>query len=184
MRRWKFAVLLPFLGLAASQALACYTVYDRNNAVLYQSEKPPVDMSMQLHDTLPARFPGGHLVFDAAAECRVINSVAQGSGGGRTPTTSPLLTDARTARNMNLPHTNLGQGVALVKPGAAVVPAGLTIVPALPANEVYAATGSGPNTRAMGAGPARDNTVITEYTNPPMTPLQRGSGKAVFKPAR
>lgn len=190
MLRSKFAILLPFFALATTQALACYTVYDRTNVVVYQGEKSPVDMSMQLHDTVPVRFPGGHMVFDESADCRVINSVAQGSGGGRSPTRSPLLTDERTARNMHLAHTNLGGGVALVQPGAAIVPAGLTIVPALPANEVYAVgqstrtMGAGPDTRTLGAGPGAYRTVITEYNNPPMTTVQRGDGKTVVRELR
>jgi hypothetical protein len=47
----------------SGQALACYTVYNRANQVIYHAAAAPVDMRYQLHQTLPAVFPGGHMVF-------------------------------------------------------------------------------------------------------------------------
>lgn len=47
----------------SGQALACYTVYNRANQVIYHAVAAPVDMRYQLHQTLPAVFPGGHMVF-------------------------------------------------------------------------------------------------------------------------
>ena len=41
MRRWTTLLLSPVLGLAAFNAAACYTVYDRSDRVVYQSERPP-----------------------------------------------------------------------------------------------------------------------------------------------
>jgi hypothetical protein len=56
--------------LAAGQAAAqCYTVYDRNNRVLYHDAQSPVDMSGPLTETVQAAFPGGHLVFDNFSAC-------------------------------------------------------------------------------------------------------------------
>lgn len=65
----KHATLLCLLGLATTQAYACYTVYGRGNQVLYSSSEPPVDMSRPLHETVPALFPGGHLVFGSETDC-------------------------------------------------------------------------------------------------------------------
>jgi len=166
MRHWKSALLVPLLALAASQAMACYTVYDRSNNVVYQSEKPPVDMSRPLHETLPARFPGGHMIFDGG-ECSPVNSLAIGVGG-RTPSSSPLLTNQKTALEMQVPHRQLAGGIALVAPGQAVVPAGLTVVPPT-------VTATAPDTRVLGAGRASDQRpVITEYREPPLTVIRRG----------
>jgi len=93
MRRWKLLVV-PLLSLLCAQAFAgCYTVYGAANRVLYQAERPPVDMSLPLHDTVPARFPGGFLVFDSDMECPVVSSVAIGNGGIEMATSSPLLTN-------------------------------------------------------------------------------------------
>src|SRR5205085_575638 len=97
MRRWKSVLLVPLLGLASLQALACYTVYDRGNRVMWQGDKPPVDMSRPLGETVPARFPGGQLVFDDSPVCPVVSSVAIGNGGFVSTTSSPLLTDEKTA---------------------------------------------------------------------------------------
>lgn len=49
--------------LLAGPALACYTVYNRANQVVYHAVQAPVNMSYQLHQTLPAFYPGGHMVF-------------------------------------------------------------------------------------------------------------------------
>lgn len=158
MRRWKSAVLVPLLGLASLQALACYTVYDRNNRVMWQGDKPPVDMSRPLSETVPARFPGGQLVFDDSGTCPVVSSVAIGNGGMVTRTASPLLTDEKTARELGLPHRSLGRNIAMVPPQAAAMEPGVTVVPS--------ATVASKSTRY--------DTVITEYRNPPVTVIRRG----------
>jgi hypothetical protein len=166
MRHWKSAVLLPLLALGAAQAMACYTVYDRSNMVVYQSEKPPVDMSRPLHETLPQRFPGGHMVFDGG-ECTPVNSLAIGAGG-RTPSSSPMLTNQKSALEMHVPHRQLAGGIALVAPGHADVPAGVTVVP----STVMA---TAPDTRVLGAARApAERPVITEYRDPPVTVIRRG----------
>ncbi|HSV35298.1 MAG TPA: hypothetical protein VLI46_07055 [Ramlibacter sp.] len=167
MQRWKYLLLLP-LGIASFHASACYTVYDRNERVVYQSEMPPVDMSRPLHETLPARFPGGHMIFDASSECQVISSVASGMGAPTLSSRSPLLTEQRTAQAMNVPHIVLEGGVALVQQRDAVMAPGISVVPS-----------SGvPNTSMMGAGPSRSR-VITELRDPPVTIEQNGGRWAV-----
>lgn len=55
--------------LAASQALACFTVISPRGQVVYHSIDPPVDMSRPLHETLPHVFPGAHMVFDLNTDC-------------------------------------------------------------------------------------------------------------------
>jgi hypothetical protein len=118
--------------------MACYTVYDRSNRILYQGEQPPVDMSLPIHETLPARFPGGHMVFDSTTVCQniVASRLAPVPGG------TPLLTNHQTAQAMRVPYTTMAGGIALVRPEAAAMRPGLTVVPAAD------------STRMMGAGPA------------------------------
>ena len=53
------------------QAMACYTVYDRNNRIVYNAQTAPVDMRYQIHETLPRLFPGGHMVFDDSTDCPI-----------------------------------------------------------------------------------------------------------------
>lgn len=166
MRCWKYLLLSPLLGFAASSALACYTVYDRSERVVYQSELPPVDMSRPIHETLPARFPGGHMIFDTAAQCEVISSVAAGNGARDMTVRSPLLTHERIAVAMRMPHRTLAGGIALVQPRDAALAPGLTVIAA---TRMAAA----PNTAAMGAGP-RPGAVITELRDPPITIEQYG----------
>jgi hypothetical protein len=153
--KFRQALLACLLGLAVPHVLACYTVYDRHGRVVYNEETPPVDMSRPLRETLPARFPGGHMVFDAQAWCDSItpmSPVVAGRGG------TPLLTDRRTAQAMNVPYSVLAGGIALVQPRDARVRPGFTVVPA----------------KALAVSPPTSGTVITELRNPPMTIVQLG----------
>jgi hypothetical protein len=120
-------LLASLLGLATAPAFACYTVFDSANRVLYQSDRPPVDMSRPLHETLPQRFPGGHLVFDEGAECMVISPVAMGDGGPVTQTSSPLLTNETSARRMGANHKTVN-GVAVVPSGDVAMKPGVTVL--------------------------------------------------------
>jgi len=51
-------------GLLTPAAWAeCYVVYGPDQQVVYRDQEPPVDMSRQLHETLPQVAPGGVMVF-------------------------------------------------------------------------------------------------------------------------
>lgn len=155
------ALLAGLLGLAAPHVLACYTVYDAAGRVIYNEETPPVDMSRPLHETLPVRFPGGHMVFDTQASCDEITPMSPSVAGRRQG--SPLLTQPRMARAMNVPYTVLAGDVALVQSRDARMRPGLTVVPA----------------EAFAASPAGSGAVITELRNPPVTIIER-NGRAVM----
>jgi hypothetical protein len=60
--------------LAAPQAMACYTVYNRANVPVYSNMASPIDMSYQIHERLPAVFPGGHMVFGSSTDCPLIDA--------------------------------------------------------------------------------------------------------------
>jgi hypothetical protein len=128
MRVSTHLLLASLLSAAALPAMACYTVYGEGNRIMYQSDKPPVDMSLPLHDTIPQRFPGGQLVFDLSAECAILSSVAIGDGGPITRTSSPLLTDQRTARRIGARH-RIMDGVAVIEPADVQMKPGVTVVP-------------------------------------------------------
>lgn len=96
--------ILLLACLAAGQAAAqCYTVYDRNNRVLYHAAESPVDMSRPLHETVEAAFPGGHMVFDNFSACSDLR-----------PLTPPVaaLTEPDTS--------SMGAGPAAAKPGRVI----------------------------------------------------------------
>ena len=208
----KSVFILSLLAAASFNAAACYTVLDRSNRVVYQGEQPPIDLSQPLHRGLQARFPGGHMVFDQSAKCEPLamataaraelpaaapNTAIMGAGPAngkmvptvakpRTPamaSSSPLLTDRRTAESMNLPYRVVSGNVVLVSAQAAatvdlptfnIVPSGMPVASAAP------------NTSVMGAGPAptaSNGTVITEMHNPPLTVVQRG-GETLINSSR
>jgi hypothetical protein len=187
-------LLASMLGAASLDAMACYTVYDASNRVVYQGEEAPVDMSLPTYRTLK---PGVHMVFDQATACRPVgiaemarpagiaaapNTAVMGAGPAkiqpvstrRAPTSqAPLLTDRRTALANKVPFTVLSGNVVMVPAEYAsrVVAPTVNVIP--PAVPVAAA----PATSVMGGPPARGNraeTVITELHNPPVVVEQRG----------
>ena len=172
-------VLCSLLGLATAPALACYTVYDRSDRVVYQSQTPPVDMSRPLHETLPARFPGGHMVFNAGGPCAVISSVATGSGGLNLSSTSPLLTDERSAKALGLPHTVLSDRVVVVKPRDVSLPPGISVVPSGAAPVAVPVPAAAPSQKTSSRG-----MTITELRDPPLRVVQSADGMIVSEVIR
>jgi hypothetical protein len=164
MKHWKCLLLCSLLGSASMQAAACYTVYDRSDRLVYHGSTPPVDMSLRIHEALAARFPGGHMVFDAATDCPDI--VAPSRAAATRSLSSPLLTEERTAREMQLPHTVLAGGIALIlprdvamamAPGVSVFPSATAVAARRPSREI----------------------VITELRDPPVTIVQSGDRLSV-----
>ena len=49
--------------LSQGALAACYVVYGPAQQVIYRSTQPPVDLSYQLHETVPVVVPRGTLVF-------------------------------------------------------------------------------------------------------------------------
>jgi hypothetical protein len=188
--KYKLA-LLAILGLAGANAMACYTVYDGHDRVVFQGVEAPVDMSLPLHQALAARgYPvGTRMVFDLAATCTPVSvaQVARPASGdvpantirmersGRTLSPSsaaPLLTDRQTAERQHLPHVQVAGDIVMV-PARAAARVDLPTFTVIPADTAVARAGV--DTRVLGAGPARQDTVITEMRNPPMTLVERGS---------
>jgi hypothetical protein len=163
VKHWKY-VLLSLAGSASLNAWACYTVYDHSGAVLYNEAASPVDMSRPLHETLPARFPGGHMVFDTQGDCASVAPFKRAEAPGGTP----LLTDRRTAQSMNVPYTVLARGIVLVQPSHARLAPGLTVIPA----------------KAVAVARPSRGTVITELRDPPLTIVQSGDGVVMSELSR
>ena len=73
---------------------SCYVVYGPSQQVIYRSTQPPVDLSYQLHSTVPVLAPGATLVFSPDNEgCEFeVNLLAQGVGGqfGSASVAQPL----------------------------------------------------------------------------------------------
>jgi len=183
--------LLAALAAASVNALACYTVYDRNDRIVYNAQRPPVDMSLPLHETLPRVFPGGHMVFAANTDCPASTAAPVAMRAQPSGSSSPLLTDEATARAMRLPHTQLASGAAVV-PAQAVARVDLPTFSVIQtSNDLAMASARTMGTTAMGAGPANPalatqtmgagpapmqdrGSIITELRDPPVTIIQRG----------
>lgn len=144
--RFKTALLALAASLAGGPALACFTVYDAQNRIVYQAQESPVDMSRPLHETMPRAYPGGHLVFGDSLDCQQQSpsrTFLQAASSG----TPPLLTEERTAIAMRLPYTVVAEGIALVPDRPDDMRPGVVLAESIP-------PAAGPDTRAMGAGPA------------------------------
>ena len=173
--------MLCGLALASVNAMACYTVYDRSDRVIYRGADAPVDMSLPIHQTLGRNYPGAHMVFDLATSCSPValaqvarsatNDVPVGTirmeRTKAAPTSSgPLLTDRATAQRNKLPHTTMAGNIVVV-PAQAVAKVDLPTFTVIPADTAVASAAGSVDTRSMGAGPARrpaagPTTTITE----------------------
>jgi hypothetical protein len=90
LRALSLAGLAALAALMATPALACYTVYDAADRVVYQAQTPPVDMRFQIHEVLPRVYPGGHLVFGNEQDCPLVNT--------RSVVATAAVADASTLR--------------------------------------------------------------------------------------
>lgn len=173
--------LLAGLALAGANAMACYTVYDASNRVVFQSIEAPVDMSQPLHAALARRFSAGaSMVFNQGASCTPVtlaqvarpttgivpaNTIRMERGGRQMSPSSaaPLLTDRATAQREGLPHTVVAGNIVMVQGAAAArSTANMGTMTVIPADTAVARAPVGPDTRTMGAAPSRPQTVITE----------------------
>ena len=161
-----FTVVAGFAGIfAAGNALACYTVYDRANTIVYHAQTPPVNMSSPFSDRLQKVFPGGHLVFGNGADCPVKQA---GYNPARLPAAvSPLFTDSQTAQEMKLAHTVLPNGTAMVPKPPKSMRAGFTVMNLGGGGSSEARTG-----KPLAARP-KTGPVITEMRDPPVTIIEQ-----------
>ena len=62
--RFHCAVAALLAALVSPSAMAaCYVVYGPDADIVYRAPVPPVDLSLQLHETLPLVAPGATMVF-------------------------------------------------------------------------------------------------------------------------
>jgi hypothetical protein len=171
------AITAVLLGMAAGNALACYTVYDRANKIVYYAQTPPFDMTPPFNDRLQQRFPGGHMVFGNTSDCPARQA---GYNPAKAPaTTAPLLTDRQTAEDMKLPHKELQGGVVVVdKPPANMKP-GFTVMSLGGRPAATADTGRAANAGIQPAPKASKGPVITEMRNPPLTVIQKDGSSVI-----
>ena len=64
MKTLNLLALTIACAVSASASAACFTVLGKDGQTIFQSDTTPVDLSMPLHETVPARFdPGASMVF-------------------------------------------------------------------------------------------------------------------------
>ena len=183
--------LLCAIGLASANAMACYTVYDRNDRVLYQGEDAPVDMSRPLHETLGRSYPGAQMVFDQSLSCSSVVLRRQAAaparaqvvavapatntmGAGPAPSTKVMgNAPARATRSAAPLLTDRRTAMSLQVPYT-VMQGEIVMVPPEAASRVVQRPGvnvvpKGTVGATSQVSAASGGTVITEMYNPPMT---------------
>jgi hypothetical protein len=77
MRTTPLSALLP-LGVLLLPSLAsanCYSVYDKQNRLAFQSTVAPIDLSARISDSMRARFPGGFFIMiPDDSDCREVRT--------------------------------------------------------------------------------------------------------------
>ena len=64
MKHLNLLALTIACAVCANASAACFTVLGKDGQTIFQSDTTPVDLSMPLHETVPARFgPGASMVF-------------------------------------------------------------------------------------------------------------------------
>lgn len=79
MGKFLSAMALMAAGIAPTLANAqCYSVYDRDNQLIFQDTQSPIDMRQPVAEAIRKRFaPGAHLVFTPAGDdCTLIDKTA------------------------------------------------------------------------------------------------------------
>ena len=200
-------LLATLLGAASLNAMACYTVYDSTNRVLYQGASSPVDLSKPLHETLGRTHPGAHMVFEQDATCRPVGiaQMARATGPGAAPNTAVMGAGASTAV-MGAGPARVAATTRAAAPGTAplltdrrtamankvpftVLSGEVVVVPASYAGRLAAPAVTvvppAVSSRVSSAAPApqvvRQGAMITELRDPPVTIVQRGDQVAVVQ---
>jgi hypothetical protein len=99
------ATLLALPGIAAAN---CYSMYDAQNRLVFQSTVAPIDLSTRISDTMRSRFPGVYLIMiPDDSDCRelrtgiVVTRFLTTVPGAASPPEetlqAPLLRDGRNA---------------------------------------------------------------------------------------
>ena len=115
MRTTRLSTLLPVAALLALPTLAsanCYSIYDGQNRLVFQSTVAPIDLSTRISDAMRARFPGNFLVIMTDdSDCLEFRSgpttsprFDSGTGSGMGATSDPKETfDAPLLRGARAP---------------------------------------------------------------------------------
>ncbi|MBS0445183.1 MAG: hypothetical protein JSR59_04445 [Proteobacteria bacterium] len=70
MRTVPLVVAALALAAPALASAYCFSIYDNQNRLTYQSQTPPIDLSMPISQGMAQRFPGQHLVMgNDASQC-------------------------------------------------------------------------------------------------------------------
>jgi hypothetical protein len=117
MRKIRLTALLSLAVVLVLPSLAsanCYSIYDAQNRLAFQSTIAPVDLSTRISDGMRARFPGGHLIMvPDDSDCREYRTgptltprfEAGGARGAEQPPermleASPLLRDTGASADL------------------------------------------------------------------------------------
>jgi hypothetical protein len=98
--RLSLALLLATPALAHAN---CYSVYNSQNHLSFQSTVAPVDLSRRISEAMAQRFPGGHLIITPdTSDCREVRFSREPAPPRVAPgQPAPMLTNVRPAGAAN-----------------------------------------------------------------------------------
>ena len=93
----KTATFVATLLLAAGAQAACYTVMGPKGNIISQTSTPPVDMSYQLHQTVPYRYGQGATMVFGIADANFTSA----NLSGRPPARAALAARRQLGRHLD-----------------------------------------------------------------------------------
>ncbi len=75
MLEMRLAAFCTLLTMSQVVTATCYSLFDPTNQLIYQSEKPPFDVSGPISDATRAHFPGHFLIATESAPCPYVNEI-------------------------------------------------------------------------------------------------------------
>ena len=105
MKTLNLLVLTIACAVSASASAACFTVLGKDGKTIHQSSTTPVDLSMPLHETVPARFgPGTSMVFSMdtlATDCIPVGVKSEGQAKRGDDVMSTVFANVRPLQRLN-----------------------------------------------------------------------------------
>jgi hypothetical protein len=71
----RVAVFVAFLTASQLAAATCYSLFDSTSQLVFQSEKPPFDVSGSFSEATQIHFPSHYLITDQTRSCEYVNEI-------------------------------------------------------------------------------------------------------------
>lgn len=123
MKTLNLLALTIACAVSASASAACFTVLSKDGKTLHQSDTTPVDLSLPLHETVPARFgPGASMVFSMdtlATDCIPVGARSEVQAQRGDDVMSTVFANVRPLQRINRDTDSAVPAMSFPGPGPA-----------------------------------------------------------------